>query len=180
MRGARLTLRGARLAVLAAAVVAWGACSRSDAMRPLAAGDAAPAYGARSLDGDSVSLTQLRGNAVLLNIWATWCIPCRQEMPALDSLQREYGARGLKVVGVSIDEAGADAQVREFLRERTIGFTVLRDPDERVTRTFRTSGVPESFLLDREGRIVRRWIGEFRPAAAENRASVERALGARG
>ncbi|HET9982545.1 MAG TPA: TlpA disulfide reductase family protein [Longimicrobiales bacterium] len=173
-------MRGARLAALAAAVVACGACTRSDEMRPLAAGDAAPAYGARGLEGDSLSLTQLRGNAVLLNIWATWCIPCRQEMPALDSLQRAYAAKGLKVVGVSIDEAGADDAVREFLRERGIGFTILRDPDERVTRSFRTSGVPESFLLDRQGRIVRRWIGAFQPAAAETRTSVERALGARG
>ncbi|HEV2131345.1 MAG TPA: TlpA disulfide reductase family protein [Longimicrobiaceae bacterium] len=143
---------------------------------PIGAGDPAPAFAAATLDGDTLSLAALQGEAVLLNIWATWCLPCREEMPGLQRLHEELGAQGLRVVGVSIDGRAAGRDVRDFLTSYGISFTILHDPEERVTRAFRTTGVPETFLIDRNGRIVRRWIGLFDPTSAEARASVDQAL----
>lgn len=168
--------RSAVKSLLAAPILALAACHGSGDLKPLAAGDPAPAYAAPTLAGDTVSLASLRGHPVLLNLWATWCIPCRQEMPALDSLQHAYAARGLRVVGVNLDESGADEDVKGFIADHGITFTVLRDPDERVVRTFRTSGVPETFLIGADGTVVHRWIGEFQPMAPDARAMVEKAL----
>ncbi len=144
--------------------------------RSISAGDPAPAFAAATLDGDTLSLAELQGEAVLLNIWATWCVPCREEMPGLQRLHEELGAEGLRVVGVSIDGRAASRDVRDFLSSYGISFTILHDPEERVTRAFRTTGVPETFLIDREGKIVRRWIGLFDPTSEETRASVSQAL----
>ena len=141
---------------------------------PLQRGDEAPAYGAVSLDGDSVALASLAGRPVLLNVWATWCPPCREEMPALQELHDRYDERGLAVVAASLDASAADAAA--FARELGLTLRLLHDPAGRVTRTFRTTGVPETFLIGADGRIVRRWIGAFDPLADDVIASVEGAL----
>lgn len=159
----------------ALAVVLLTACEAPEGMRPLAVGDAAPAYAAPRVDGDSVAIGDLDG-AVLLNIWATWCVPCREEMPALDSLHRAFKAEGLHVVGANIDNGDASSAVREFAREHNIGFDLLLDPQQRVVRTFRTAGVPETFLIDRNGRVAGRWIGQFDPLSERVTAAVASAL----
>ena len=164
------------LAVLAGAVLLL-ACPSRDELRPLEPGDLAPAFRAARITGDTLELASLKGQAVLLNLWATWCIPCREEMPALQTLYTEAAARGLRVVGVSIDAPGSDAAIRDFLTSLGVTFTILKDPGGRIERTFRTIGVPETFLLDRTGRLVHHWIGQFDPGSAESRAFVERALG---
>lgn len=125
-----------------------------------AEGQPVPAYGARTLAGDSLSLADLRGSTVLLNIWATWCAPCRQEMPSFQRLHEEWGSRGLRIVAVSVDSESARPAVEEFVREYGLEFTILHDPAERVNAVFRPIGVPETYLIDREGRLVKRWIGE--------------------
>ena len=145
-------------------------------IRALQAGDAAPEYSAATLDGDTVSLTGLRGEAVMVNVWATWCIPCRDEMPALEALHREHGDEGLRILGVSIDAAGMDVDIRQFVDEHELTFTILHDPAERVSRVFRTRAVPETYLFDRKGQLVRRWIGKFDPLAPDARRDVTRAL----
>jgi cytochrome c-type biogenesis protein len=152
------------------------ACAPSDAYRPLEVGDAAPQFAAQMLDGSDVSLAELRGKVVLLNVWATWCVPCRKEMPALQQLYQDLGAEGLVVLAVSVDAAGARDAVDAFVDERGIGFDIALDPSGGVQETFRTMGVPESFLIDRDGKIVRRWIGEFDPGSDDTRASVRAAL----
>lgn len=160
--------------------VAAGACARGDVpMRMLQPGDSAPAYGARSIEGDSVVIRDLDG-AVLVNVWATWCIPCRSEMPALEDLHQGWRERGLHVVAVSIDEASMTGDVTRFVEDLGITFTVLRDPQQRVTRAFRTTGVPESFLFGRDGRLVKRWIGQFDPLAGASIDAVRAALAAPG
>jgi len=98
---------------------------------------------------------------VLLNIWATWCEPCRDELPDLQSLADDFAGRGLRVVAVSIDQAGSRGDVRRFIADYGIRYTVLHDPASTVTRRFRTIGVPESFLLDERGVIRARWIGQL-------------------
>lgn len=139
-------------------------------------GSPAPAYAALSLDGDSVSLEKLRGKVVLLNIWATWCHPCRKEIPELRALHEKYQARGLELVGVSVDNDGTDDVIREFMKEFQMNFPVWRDPEERVQTTFLTVGVPTTFLIDREG--VLRWknIGPIAPEDTTLQSALEKAL----
>jgi len=162
--------------MLALLGIAALACGGNGEFRPLQVGDAAPAYAAQTVAGDTVTLGALRGHPVLLNVWATWCIPCRTEMPAMQQLHSAFADSGLKVIGVSVDEAGSDADVRQFIATSGITFTVARDPDKRVSRVFRTLGVPETFLIDRRGRIAKRWIGEFDPAGAAAKAAVRDVL----
>jgi cytochrome c biogenesis protein CcmG, thiol:disulfide interchange protein DsbE len=144
--------------------------------RPLRAGEPAPAFAAPVLDGDTLRLAELRGQAVLLNIWATWCPPCRDEMPELQVLHDRYARRGLRVLGVSVDARGAEAAVREFVRDHGITFTILHDPAESVARQFRTTGVPETFLIGPDGRLAHRWIGRFDLESPAVAARVEAVL----
>jgi peroxiredoxin len=124
-------------------------------------GEAAPAYAARSIAGDSVRLSDLRGNAVLLNVWATWCIPCRKELPELQALHTKFVDKGLRVVGVSVDEGSDDAAVREFAQQFGITYTIVRDPHTDVYNAFAIPGVPASFLIDRSGKVAWRHLGPF-------------------
>jgi peroxiredoxin len=152
-----------------------GACGAADQHR-LGAGSPAPDFAAATLAGEPVALSDLRGNAVVLNIWATWCPPCREEMPGLEQLHRTYADEGLRVVGVSIDGRSGAGEIQRFVDETALTFTILHDPDERVTRAFRTVGVPETILIDREGRVVQRWIGKIDPMAESITAPVREAL----
>lgn len=162
----RTTIR--HLALLA--VLAAGCGGGADSLRPLTDGDPAPAWGARTLAGDTVDVSLDRG-PLLVNIWATWCVPCREEMPALQALHERMPDQ-VRIVAVTIDGAGASAAVRQFLDEYGITFGIVHDPDERVTRMFRTTGVPESFLIA-DGRVVKRWRG---PVTLEGAEAAVRAL----
>lgn len=117
-------------------------------------GDPAPEIELVSLDGEKVSLASLRGRAVLLNLWATWCVPCLEEMPELGQLQKEYGPKGLAVVGVSVDAADASDQVRAFVSKLKIPFAIWLDPEMRIAEAVRVRAMPATFVIDREGRIV--------------------------
>mgnify|MGYP002622321323 CR=1 FL=1 len=136
-------------------------------------GNPAPAWEAETLDGTLVSLEDLRGEVVMLNVWATWCAPCLREMPALQAFHEAYADQGVRVVAASVDRNSAVGQVRRFLDEHGITFTVLLDPDQSIMSRFRTLGVPETFLIDREGVIAHRWIGEFDPLDPSEAARVE-------
>ena len=142
----------------------------------VAVGRPAPAYGAPTLEGDTITLASLRGAPVLLNVWATWCHPCEEEMPDLQSIADEFGPRGLRVVGVSIDQQRDADEVRRFLEHHAIGFTILHDATSSVSRTFRTAGVPETFLIDAEGVLRHRWIGQA--TAADIRPVIAQVIGA--
>jgi peroxiredoxin len=145
-------------------VLGW---AQSDRYGPIEVGSRAPEYAAPDLAGELVSLQQLRGQVVLLNVWATWCPPCRWEMPALDRLQRELGDAGLAVVAVSVDAApGASdgmgrtgGDVAAYAREMDLGFTILLDPASRVQEVFGVRGLPTTFLIDRSGRIRKKVLG---------------------
>jgi thiol-disulfide isomerase/thioredoxin len=112
----------------------------------------------------------------LLNIWATWCIPCRQEFPALEALQRRYAPRGLRVLAVSVD-GGGDAAVRSFVAEEGATFTIGRDESGEIQRLFQTVGVPETFLIGTDGRLVWRKIGALDSTSQDVIAQIEKALG---
>lgn len=140
-------------------------------------GAPAPAYTTVSLDGDSVSLASLRGKVVLFNIWATWCHPCRDEIPELRAIHAKYQARGLELVGVSVDADGTDDAIRSFMDEFKMTYPVWRDPDERVSTRFLAIGVPATYLIDREGILRWRKTGPIAPNDTSLAAAIERALG---
>ena len=126
---------------------------------PVEVGASAPTFRALDLErGDSVTLDKYQGQVVLVNIWATWCEPCRVEMPAMQRLQDSLGTDGLKVVAVSIDEADPSV-VRAFRQEMGLTFEILHDRSRGIERLYQTTGVPESFVLNRQGKIVKKVIG---------------------
>jgi cytochrome c-type biogenesis protein len=103
--------------------------------------------------GATVSLSDFRGEVVLLNVWATWCTPCRWETPFLQTLHEAHAPRGLTLLGLSVDAAGAREQVRSFTEEEGVGYRILLDPEQSVMDAYGVLGLPATFLIDREGNI---------------------------
>jgi cytochrome c biogenesis protein CcmG, thiol:disulfide interchange protein DsbE len=137
----------------------------------------APAYRSQTLDGDSVSLADRRDKVVLLNVWATWCHPCRTEIPELRAIQARYQARGLELIGVSVDAEGNDDGIREFMKDFEMDYPIWRDPGERVSTQFLVIGVPATFLIDRKGILRWRKTGPIAPNDTSLARAIERALG---
>lgn len=121
---------------------------------PPRAGDPLPDLAALDLGGDSVSTADYRGRALLLNLWATWCPPCRAEMPYLQELQDRFGPAGLSVVGVSVDDRGARRQLDEFVAEAGVRYDILLDPEMESMDLLGVMGLPVTLLVDPEG-VVR-------------------------
>lgn len=120
----------------------------------------APAFALRDLDGREFSLASLRGQVVLLDFWATWCAPCRKSMPELEALHQRYRARGVTVLGVSIDE-GSPKKVRGFVKARRLTYPIAIDTDRAPAwAAYKVKAVPAAFLIDRDGRIVAQWTGQ--------------------
>lgn len=136
----------------------------------------APAYVSQTLEGDSISLASLRDKVVLLNVWATWCHPCRTEIPELRAIQARYKDRGLELVGVSVDAEGNDEGIREFMKEFEMQYPVWRDPGEQVSTQFLVIGVPATFLIDRKGILRWRKTGPIAPNDTSLANAIERAL----
>jgi peroxiredoxin len=103
------------------------------------------------LQGKTWSLSDLRGKVVLVNFWATWCPPCRKEMPDLETLYRRFAAQGFVVLAISDEDAG---KVTPFIAQRGITYPVLLDPGRKVNELFQVDGIPKSFVYDREGKLV--------------------------
>lgn len=123
------------------------------------AGSRAPEFRARDLrTGRLATLAAYRGKVVLLNVWATWCQPCRVEMPSMERLFRRLGGNDFKVAAVSIDEEG-DSVVMAFARELGLSFDILHDQAGTIKRVYQATGVPESWVIDRDGVIVKKIIG---------------------
>ncbi len=143
----------------------------------VAVGKEAPDFRVMDLaTGDSLSLHEhYKGQVTLVNIWATWCGPCKEEMPAMQQAYAELAPRGFKVAAVSIDEADP-ADVKAFAAELGITFDILQDRSGRIQQVYQTTGVPESFLLDKDGVIVKRIIGAHDWSSQVNRDLVARLL----
>lgn len=120
----------------------------------------------RDLEGNQVSLSDFRGKVVLLNNWATWCPPCKEEMPVFNEYYNTYRDQGFEVVAV---EAGdPEAQVRAFVENNEIDFTILLDPENQSLLTFQNQSLPNSFVIDRRGHLRLAWTG------AINRATLDK------
>lgn len=164
------------------ATLAGGAFAAShflkDELTSISVGSDAPGFAAASLDTPAKmkSLSDYRGEVVVLNIWATWCIPCRTEMPSMEKLYRELGPKGLKMVAVSVDNAGEETTIRNFVKEYGLTFEILHDAAGSIQSIYRTTGVPETFVLDRDGVIRKKWIGADDWASEGNKRLLEQLL----
>jgi thiol-disulfide isomerase/thioredoxin len=159
---------------LALGVLVGAACAAGE--RSVNVGDAAPPYTATLLGGDTVSTTQLRGKVVLLNVWATWCAPCREEIPYLQRLYTDRRNDGLEIVGVSIDARGQEESIQGFVRDFGMTYPIWRDPDERVQSLYLSLGVPASYLIDRQGVLRWRRLGVIRSSDTSFTGALDRAL----
>jgi cytochrome c biogenesis protein CcmG/thiol:disulfide interchange protein DsbE len=124
--------------------------------RPQHVGSAAKEFTVRDSD-HQVSLNQFRGQVVVLNFWATWCPPCAQELPSMMDMQNQLRSRGVVVLGVSIDVD--DDAYHRFLKQRSVNFVTVRDPEQKVAGMYGTSGWPESYIIDRQGVLRRKVVG---------------------
>jgi thiol-disulfide isomerase/thioredoxin len=134
----------------------------------------APALALPEPSGQVLRLADLRGKVVFLNFWAVWCVPCREEMPAMERLLRAYRDRGLAIVAVNVRDS--KAQVEAFMKELRLSFPAVLDADGSTSRRFAVRGLPVSFLLDREGRILWKAIGLREWEGPHSRAYLEAVL----
>lgn len=148
------------------------------AVEPLAPGQPAPEYGAVDLAGAPVSLAGERGRVVLVNLWATWCEPCRFELPELAALHERHAPKGLRVIGVSVDAERTSAEVRDFVQRRKLPYTFWHDPGNRAAQVFRSELLPMSVLIDKRGVLVWRRLGTVSAKDPELEAAIQRALAA--
>lgn len=145
---------------------------------PLKIGSEAPDFTANPMaPGTPVKgIDDYKGEVVLLNIWATWCGPCRIEMPSMQRLEETLGPKGLKVVAVSVDVAGMEQSINDFADELKLSFEILHDPSQKIEQIYQTTGVPETFIIGRDGRVRRRVIGQDDWSSPANIAFLERLL----
>ena len=128
-------------------------------------GDVAPDFARPDFAGRQVHLADYRGKLVLLNFWATWCAPCLKEMPLFSKWQRDYGARGLQIVGVSMDDD--ITSVKQLLVQRPVQYLIVMGDAKLGEQFGGVLGLPLSFLIDAQGRIVARYQGESDLAVME-------------
>jgi peroxiredoxin len=164
--------------VVGLGVGAWALVRYGNRSRVVEVGDDAPAFSAVNLKtGDTLSLSRsYQGQVVLVNLWATWCIPCRKEMPAMEQLYQELGPKGFKIAAVSVDEGDTD-DVIAFANDLGLTFDILHDSDGSVQKAFQSIMFPESFLIDKNGVIVKKVIGEHPWSSDASRRVVAELLG---
>ncbi len=163
--------------------VAW---MNQDRIQPVTTGTVAPDFEVKNLDGGMARLSDHSGEVVLVNIWATWCPPCRTEMPSMERLYRKLGDEEFEIMAVSVDaelglldesgEVGGDIQA--FADSLGLTFRMLHNPSGDIQRLYRTTGVPETFLIGRDGVIYKEMAGGTEWDAPEHRELIQRLLAA--
>ena len=138
-------------------------------------GQPAPDVTLSDLAGHTVRLANLKGKVVFLNVWATWCEPCREEMPAMQALYQRMHGPDFEMLAVSADEGGKRV-VEEFVRDMQLTFPVLLDPEGQVAARYRVTGFPETFIIDRNGRVVAHEIGPRAWSSSESREALQRLI----
>lgn len=168
----RRVLLACVLALLPVGLLAYGLRSTPRAVPSPLVGGPAPVFSLPRLDGGEIRLAELRGQIVVLNFWASWCGPCREEAPALETVWRRYRDAGLVMVGVNIQDR--EAAARDFLVQTRSSFPNVVDATGAASIAYGIYGVPETFVIDRKGRIRARQVGAVsREALVEH---VRRAL----
>jgi cytochrome c biogenesis protein CcmG, thiol:disulfide interchange protein DsbE len=183
LRGERMTARqqwGVVGVVVAVLAVALGVASHlmKDELYPVFVGSDAPNFRAKVLNANTYkTLADYKGQVVLLNVWATWCEPCRKELPSFERLYQEYGPKGLKLVAVSVDDYVSEDSIRNFARNFGITFDVLHDSTHAIEHLYQTTGYPESFVIGPEGTIRKKVFGADDWTSQGNRALIAQLLG---
>ncbi len=158
----------ATLPILLASLLLFSSCSMG--FTPATTKEkTAPDFQRRNLDGQLVALSDSRGKPVLVNFWATWCPPCREEMPYLQQVYDEWTAKGLVLLAVDIGET--PAVVTKYFAENNLSMPVLFDSDEKVARKYNISGIPTTLLIDKDGIIRKTQIGAY-----PNKEAIEKDL----
>lgn len=161
------------------AALGVGLYAMRDQLFPVEVGSRAPDFTARSVTGAQLvrTLDDYKGKVVVLNIWATWCAPCKVEMPSFEQLHRLMAGTDLRIVAVSIDDAvGADS-VRAYARDLGLTFEILLDSTHAIDRDYQVTGYPETFVIARDGTIRKKWIGPADWTSPANIALVRDLLG---
>ncbi len=112
---------------------------------------AAPDFTLKSLSGENFKLSELRGEVVMVNFWASWCGPCRQEMPLLEQLYKRYQPMGFTILGINVEEDTGAA--KKVLQELPVSFPILFDQENKISERYQVSAMPSTFLLDRDGKL---------------------------
>jgi cytochrome c biogenesis protein CcmG/thiol:disulfide interchange protein DsbE len=150
----------------------------ADDLFPVEVGSTAPSFSAKDLhSGATRSLADYRGQVVLLNVWATYCEPCKVEMPSMEELYKSYGKRGVRIVAVSIDDNIPEDSIRTYAKNLGLTFDILHDPTHEIERAYQTTGYPESFVIDSRGTIRKKWISATDWNSPANRALFDELLG---
>jgi cytochrome c biogenesis protein CcmG/thiol:disulfide interchange protein DsbE len=129
----------------------------------------APDISVTTIDGRQFTLSELQGKVVVLNIWASWCVPCREEAAAFNQIHARYAGADVAFVGIAWNDE--ESEVRKFVQQYRVPYTVALDPEGRIAIDYGLTGVPETFFIDRQGRLTRKWIGPI--SASQLGALVE-------
>lgn len=156
-----------------AAVVLMFSCTRAE--NPIAYGDKAPDFVLSDIKGGQVSLSSLKGKVVMLEFWATWCPPCKEAVPDLNTIYGKYRERGFVLLGISVDK-GADsmAAIASYAKRHSITYPVVL-ADSSTNGSYSVTSIPTSFIIDKDGKVVNRRIG-FIPGSADNLSKQIEAL----
>ena len=161
------------------AVIAFGATTfLRQELFPVELGSEAPDFTAVTMDSAPrmKSLSDYRGQVVMVNVWATWCLPCRVEMPSIEALHQAYADKGFKVLAVSVDDPGHGETIRAFARQYNLTFEILHDPEKKIVEEYDILGYPETFIIGRDGVIRKKLLSATDWNSADHRALVERLL----
>ena len=161
------------------AAIAYGATQylRKE-LFPVELGTKAPDFKALTLDSipRERRLADYRGRVLMINVWATWCLPCRVEMPSIEALNKAYASKGLKILAVSVDDPGTDATIRAFVKQYGLTFEVLHDARGRISELYDISGYPETFIVGKDGIIRKKLMSATDWNSPDARALMDRLL----
>jgi len=134
----------------------------------------APTFALKDLTGKTVKLSDYKGKVVMINFWASWCGPCRQEMPLLEDMYKDLSSAGFVLLGVNLDEETADA--KDFLSSTPVSFPVLLDPEGSVAEKYKNQAMPSSFFVDKQGNLAHLHEGYHKGDEADYRAVIKKLL----
>jgi len=156
------------LMIVLAACAAMAGCSKEGKGPDMEAkvGASAPEFTLKDLSGKDVSLASLRGKVVMLNFWATWCPPCKEEIPSMMRLNQAMSGKPFQMLAVSIDDGGKPA-VEAFFKQSGFSLPALNDPGQSIGKLYGVTGVPETFVIDKKGVILKKFIGGLDWSAPE-------------
>jgi peroxiredoxin len=138
-------------------------------------GTQAPGFTAKTFEGKEISLADYRGKIVFVDFWASWCSPCRESLPLYDKLAADFGADDFAIIAINLDETEGDA--RKFMAQHPVKYTIVQNPQGDIPKAFGVSGMPSSYLIDRDGTIRQRHIGFSKKDVDLLRAEVTKLLG---